>query len=150
MKVSDIKVENIGWQIAKYLQLGIVRPSVDFETELYPSNSPSFVGNQKDYLSNSLNNFFEVEEKKVIIDTIIMLKPDFLHPYDSLKISYSIKNYKEFPVFDQIYFGIYILAENLVKPEIYWVKILYLGEDPKPTFECHPYENQKIKILAHK
>ena len=106
--------------------------------------------NQKDYLSNSLNNFFEVKDKKVIIDTVILLKPDFLHPYDSLKISYSLNSYKEFPVFDQIYFGIYILAENLIKPEIYWVKILYLGEDQKPTFECHPYENQKIIIKAHK
>ncbi len=147
--VMDMKVENIGWQIAKYLQLGIVRPSVDFETVLNPRNSSGFVTNQKDYLSNSLNNFFEVENKKVIIDTITLLKPDFLHPYDSLKISYII-NHKEFPIFSQIYFGIYILAENLVKPEIYWVKILYLGEDPKPTFECHPYENQKIIIKAHK
>ncbi len=150
--VMDIKVENIGWQIAKYLQLGIVRPSVDFETVLNPGNSSGFVTNQTDYLSNSLNDFFEVENNKVIVDTIILLKPDFLHPYDSLKISYRINNLfkKDFPVFDIIYFGIYILSENLLKPEIYWVKILYLGEDKEPTYDYHPYENQKIIIKAHK
>lgn len=148
--VMDIKVENIGWQIAKYLQLGIVRPSVDFDTTLSPNNGSNFVTNKKDYLSNSLNNFFDVNDNKVIVDTIILLKPDFLHPYDSLKISYSIKNYSEFPVFSKIYFGFYILAENLIKPEIYAVEVLYLGKDQKPIFECHPYENQKIKILAHK
>ena len=32
--VIDFKIENLGWQIAEYLQFGIIRPSEDFESEL--------------------------------------------------------------------------------------------------------------------
>ncbi len=146
----DIKIENIGWQMAKYLQLGIIRPKGNFSSELNPMHRAEYVVNNKNYLLNSLNNFFEVDDKTgVSVDTITFLNPNFLHPYDSIKIQYILSKNDGFPNYDLVHFGMYILAENLVRPEIYWIKILYLGTDWKPTYEFYPYEDQKIKILAH-
>jgi len=149
--VIDFKIENLGWQIAEYLQFGIIRPLGDFESMLNLGSTAEIIRNQKHYLADSLINFFDIEnQNELTIDTIALVKPNFLHPYDSIKIFYKLKNMNKFPIYDVLYFGVFILAKNLVRPEIYGVKILYLGEDEKPEYSIYNYNEQKIKILSHK
>lgn len=150
--VIDFKIENLGWQIAEYLQFGIIRPSRDFESELnLMYNNAESVTNQKHYLADSLSNFFNIEnQNELTIDTITLVKPNFLHPYDSIKVSYILKNLKKIPIYDLFNFGMYISAKDLMKPEIYGIKILNLGKDDKPKYDIYKYNGHKIKILEHK
>lgn len=148
--VINIKIENIGWRIAKYLQFGIIRPSVDLESNLSLRSTARLSRNTKNYLPDNLRDIFEIADGQDIInDTIVLLEPNFLHPYDSIEISYELKNRERIPIYDVIYFGFYILAENLNKPEFFEVKILYLGDDDNPSCELRQFNDQKIKILAH-
>jgi len=147
--VLNIKIENVGWQIAKHLQFGIIRPSGDFESSLSLNTTAEVIRNKK-VLSENLNCFFEgIDQENLMIDTITIIKPNFLHPYDSIEISYEMKNRTRFPIYDEIHFGLYLLSENMKKPEMYNLKISYLGEDNPPTYDLYPYNDQIIKIFAH-
>lgn len=144
-----IKIENVGWRIAKYLQFGIIRPTVDFSSNLETNfiNNPTI--KRKNHLLNNFGKFFDVEcQEKSIIDIFTFSESDFLQPYDSIELSYRIQNWK-LSIFDEIQFGLYILAENLIKPQTYGLKVMNLGSDEKPKPYIYQYGGQKVKIFAH-
>ena len=144
-----IDIENVGWRIAKYLQFGIIRPSVDLEST-FGNSSSKLIRNKKDYLPDSLRDIFDIaDDQKIINDTIALIEPNFLHPYNSIQISYELKNNVKFPIYDEFSLALFVLAENLRTPEIYEIKISYLGKDAEPKSELRQFNNQKIKIFAH-
>lgn len=148
--IINIKIENVGWRMAKYLQFGFIRPFADLVSNLWLNNTTARITNKtKNNLPDNSTQIFEVVDGQDITnDTIILLEPNFLHPYDSIEISYELKR-SQLPKYNEFYFGFYILAENLNKPEIYEIKISNFGGIETPSWEFHPYNDEKIKILAH-
>lgn len=146
-----IDIENVGWRIAKYLQFGIIRPAVDLESKLnYGNSSSKLIKNKKEYLPDSLRYIFDIADNQGIIsNTIALIEPNFLHPYNSIQISYELESNPKFPIYDEIYLALFILAENLRVPEIYEIKISDLGKEDNPKYELRQFNGQKIKILAH-
>ena len=143
-----IKIENIGWRIAKYLQFGIIRPSLDLESNFRAN--PTAKKNRKIYIPDGLKYIFDVDDDQDIVnDSIGFPEANYLHPYDSIEITYQLENMKRFPKYDVFYVGFYIFAENLLKPECYEIKIECLGDDDKPKYELRQFDGQKIKVLAH-
>lgn len=142
-----IRIENAGWHIVKYLQIGIIGPNGDFVTQLKPDLTVKFRENKKDYLLDSLKLFFEIEDQNNInVETITLLEPDFLHPYDSIELSYRFNNQQRgLPGIEEINFGLYLLAENMVRPDVYGLKVANLGSG-SPSCNIFKYENQKLEI----